>query len=168
MLLACYHRVNSPYICRQMPASCACSAHLLNQNSAQDRCLSAAFATWDIGLHSIVRAFLQLGFWAEHLPTMCRITLFLCYLSKAEDWKSSHWPLMNNLQIYFSFSPQSKPYESQTPSFWSPFWTEAHGSAAEVFESTPALLAAIHAADPGAVTRGLSGTVFSPLSIKNN
>lgn len=36
------------------------------------------------------------------------------------------------------------------------------------FESMPALLAAIDSAAPGAVTRGLSGTVFSPLSIKNN
>lgn len=68
-------------------------------------CLSAECVTWDAGLHFDSQGFLQAGVWADHLPTMCRITVFLCHPSKAENYKSSHCLLMNNLQIYIFYLP---------------------------------------------------------------
>lgn len=69
--------------------------------------------------------------------------------------------------LYFIFSPIQRLTSLQFPSRFA-FWAKPHGNAAEVSERMPALLAVTQAADPGAVTRGLSGTGFSPLSIKNN
>lgn len=75
---------------------------------------------------------------------------------------------MNNLQMHIFIPPQN-PSQRLT-SLSQGLLSEQRPTAVlpRFFERVPALLAAPHAAAPGAVTRGLSGTVASPLSIKNN